>query len=93
MSYCRFLSADAYIFEHAGGFIECCGCSLTEPDDGEDVGFFHANTAREMLAHMDEHRANGDNIPEYAYDGIRQDNPDLDKQIEPYVSNRKKKDE
>lgn len=93
MSYCRFLGADAYIYEHAGGFIECCGCSLTDREDGEIFGFFRANTAREMLAHMDEHRAAGDYIPERAYDGIRADNPDLDKQIEPYVPNRKKKDE
>ena len=82
MSYCRFLGADAYIFENTGGFIECCGCTLNEPADGEVFGFFYANTAREMLAHMDEHRAAGDYIPEQAYDGIREDNPDLDKQIE-----------
>lgn len=82
MSYCRFLEADAYIYEHVGGFIECCGCSLTDPEDGEIFEFFHANTAREMLTHMDEHRAAGDYIPERAYDGIRADNPDLDKQIE-----------
>jgi hypothetical protein len=93
VSYCRFLGADAYIFESSGGWIECCGCSLAEIDDDEVFGFFHANTAREMLEHMDKHREAGDYIPERAYDGIKADNPDLDKQIEKYVPKRKTNDE
>jgi hypothetical protein len=28
MSFARFSNADVYIFEHAGGYIQCCGCSL-----------------------------------------------------------------
>lgn len=28
MSYCRFGSGDVYMYEHVGGFIECCTCSL-----------------------------------------------------------------
>lgn len=86
MSYCRFSSADAYIYEHVGGFIECCGCTLTNAESGEDVGFFHANTAREMLAHVAEHRAVGDYIPETVDVRIKEDNPNLDKQIEKYVT-------
>jgi hypothetical protein len=58
---------------------------LVEVGEDEVFGFFHANTAREMLEHMDKHREAGDYIPERAYDGIKADNPDLDKQIEKYV--------
>jgi hypothetical protein len=28
MSFARFSDSDVYIFEHAGGYIQCCGCSL-----------------------------------------------------------------
>lgn len=28
MSFERFSSSDVYIFEHVGGYIQCCGCSL-----------------------------------------------------------------
>ena len=84
MSYCRFSNADAYIYEHVGGFIECCGCFITEPEDGELVGFYRANTAREILAHIDEHIAAGDYIPQSAIERIKQEHPDLDKQIEKY---------
>lgn len=28
MSFARFSDSDVYIFEHVGGFIQCCGCSL-----------------------------------------------------------------
>lgn len=28
MSFARFSDSDVYIFEHAGGFIQCCACSL-----------------------------------------------------------------
>ena len=87
MSYCRFYDSDAYIYEHVGGFIECCGCFITEPEDGELVGFYRANTAREMLAHIDEHIAAGDYIPQSAIERIKADNPDLDRQIEKYDAN------
>lgn len=28
MSFARFSDTDIYIFEHAAGFIQCCGCTL-----------------------------------------------------------------
>jgi hypothetical protein len=87
MSYCRVSTADAYIYEHVGGFIECCGCSLINPEDGEIFAFYHANTAREMLSHIDQHIAKGDFIPQKAIDRIKEDHPDLDKQIEKYDAN------
>ena len=87
MSYCRFYNADAYIYEHVRGFIECCACFITEPEEGEVLSFYRANTAREILAHIDEHIAVGDYIPQSAIERIKADNPDLDKQIEKYDAN------
>lgn len=88
MSYARFGwdGSDVYIYEHVGGFIECCGCSLTKPEDPHEIfGFYHANTAREMLSHIDEHLAAGDTVPTDCIERIKQEHSDLDAQIQPYV--------
>jgi hypothetical protein len=55
--------------------IECCGCLLIPlDDDGYCTGRFPAFTAIEdAIAHLDEHRAHGDKVPDYAYDAIRED--------------------
>jgi hypothetical protein len=86
MSYARMNGFDSqvYIYHHYMGFIECCGCSLTEPEGSEDFGFFKANTAREILAHMDEHRAVGDLVPDRAYERIKEEYPNLDSAIEEF---------
>ena len=82
MSFERFFSSDVYIFEHAGGFIQCCGCQLTKVDEDEIFGF--ANLApREALAHLDLHEAAGDDIGA-ARLRIEKEYPDLDIAIEPY---------
>lgn len=57
MSYCRFGEADVYVFEHVGGFIVCCMCSLGEDD-------FHADTAAAMDDHLRAHVAAGDFVPD-----------------------------
>ena len=91
MSYCRFLEADAYIYLGVNG-LECCGCimapkekyptpyvdmfGITWEEYSLPVGPF--NTAREMLDHIAEHRAQGHDIPEYVDDAIKDDYPDLD---------------
>lgn len=77
--------SDVYVYEHYAGFIECCGCSLGEIEDGEEFAFVQLNTAREALEHLDAHRAAGDRVPEYAYEYIRKEHEDLDAQIQPYV--------
>ncbi len=88
MSYARMngVDSDVYIFEHAGGFIECCGCRLTAPEDYEDVGFARLSTAREALAHLEWHVREGDKVPERAFERIREEHSDLDAAIEPYVT-------
>lgn len=87
MSYARMSdSSDVYIFEHANGFIQCCGCSITEPEDYEIVGFANLNTAREALAHLDEHVALGHKVPQKAFERIRKEHENLDAQIEEYIT-------
>lgn len=87
MSYARMSDdSDVYIFSHAGGFIQCCGCSITEPEDYEDVGFANLKTAREALEHLDKHVALGHTIPDRAFKRIREEHEDLDAPIEPYVT-------
>lgn len=82
MSFERFLSSDVYVFEHAGGGIECCACNLNNVED-EDSWYFNVSTPRKMIKHLREHEAAGHDtgaaIPRImkAYDN-------LDIVIEPY---------
>jgi hypothetical protein len=84
MSFERFSSSDVYIYEHVGGFIECCGCVLATAEEGEIFGFTHLKTPREALTHLDAHEAAGDDIGG-ARRRIEKEYKDLDAPIEPYV--------
>lgn len=89
MSYARmgWDGSDVYVYHHANGWIECCGCSITEPDvEYEVLGFFRAYTARHMLEHLDLHIQRGDHVPDRCIERIRSDYPDLDYEIEVYVT-------
>lgn len=91
MSYCRFSGADAYIYLGTNG-LECCGCIMATREALEQpytdrLGITHEFyyepvgpfvTAREMLDHIAEHRAEGHDIPEYVDTAIKEDFPDLD---------------
>lgn len=86
MSYARFSdSSDVYIFEHSAGFIQCCGCNLTEPTTGEYVGFADLATPRLALQHLEAHIEAGDKVPQVAIDRIKEEFPDLDVEIPPYT--------
>jgi hypothetical protein len=84
MSFERFSTSDIYMFEHVGGFIECCACNITLPWDGELFGFARLATPREALEHLDQHEMNGDDIGG-ARNRIIKDYPDLDIEIQPFV--------
>ncbi len=86
MSFERFSSSDIYIYDHVGGFIECCGCSLAKDEDGGvfGFGFTRLETPREALAHLDAHEEAGDDIGG-ARRRIEKGYEDLDAPIEPYV--------
>ena len=93
MSFERFSSSDVYIFEHVGGFIQCCGCWLD--GDDEDSWFVELKTPREALAHLDRHDAAGHDIGG-AKRRIEKEYEDLDVEIQPYVmpeEQRKRLDE
>lgn len=84
LSFARFSNSDVYIFEHANGFIECCGCILTEPEPDEIVGFAKLTTPREAISHLEEHQDAGYNIGN-AINRIKDTYEDLDVTIEPYT--------
>ena len=86
MSFSRFGEADVYVFEHVGGYIQCCGCSLSEGEIGIDdnFGMYDADTPREMLAHLDRHEEAGDDV-DITRLRILKAYEDLDAPIEPYV--------
>lgn len=104
MSYCRFLEADAYIFQSYSG-LECCGCILAKPRklsqpykdmfgithsfEYEKVGPF--TTAQEMLDHIKTHREAGHDIPEYVDEKIKKDFPDLNASVVETEEERKER--
>lgn len=75
MSYCRFIEADAYIYDDIKYGIICCACSLMEVKEmsnaifGEferyfiNKNFIAGYDYDKMLAHISEHRAAEDFIP------------------------------
>jgi hypothetical protein len=74
MSYCRFIEADAYIYDDVRFGLYCMGCSLMPLKTEysvffeEDMTFHESFTAGydydKMLAHVAEHRVAGDYVPE-----------------------------
>ena len=88
MSYARFSGdSDVYVYEHYAGFIECCGCRFSPISEGEEYEVFpRFSTAREALTHLDWHVREGDMVPERAFLRIKEEHPDLDAPIEPYVT-------
>lgn len=91
MSFERFSSSDLYIYEHVGGFIECCGCSIAEPDEDGMFGFAKLATPREALAHLDAHEVAGDDIGG-ARRRIEKTYENLDAPIEPYVRSKEEEE-
>jgi hypothetical protein len=82
VSFERFWSSDVYIFEHVGGWIECCGCWF---GDWVSKPFPQFYTPREALTHLDVHENAGHDIGK-ARERIIEEYPDLDVKIEPYVT-------
>ena len=83
MSFERFYSSDIYMFEHVGGFIECCGCWFSGDWLETQVYFPQFKTPREALAHLDTHENAGHDIGN-ARNRIIKEYPDLDIEIQPY---------
>lgn len=81
MSYCRFGEADAYIYDDMGYALYCMACSLIPTTTAysrflkKDIiihkGFKAGYDYDAMLAHVAEHRAAGDYIPEHVDERLR----------------------
>ena len=82
MSFERFSTSDIYMFEHVGGWIECCGCWFGDSPD-EDY-FPQFKTPYEALLHLAVHEMAGHDIGN-ADRRIVKEYPDLHVQIQPYV--------
>lgn len=72
MSYCRWGSGDVYMFE-AENCIVCCACNM----DGKPGKIFNSSITfanRQLaLAHLYKHRKNGDCVPEYAVNRLKEE--------------------
>jgi len=74
MSYCRFIEADAYIYDDVYYGLYCCACSLMplrteystffKEDITMNESFVAGYDYDKMLAHVAKHREAGDYIPE-----------------------------
>ncbi len=66
MSFARFGAdgSDVYLFENAGGWLECCGCALPTHSS------YRTRDVAAFLAHLDEHRAAGHHVPAAASERV-----------------------
>ena len=61
MSYCRWgADSSVYVYEHVNGGWECCDCCRVP-------------TREAMLEHLLQHQRDGDMVPEYAIDSLREE--------------------
>ena len=66
MSYCRFLEADVYVFMHVGGYLQCCGCIISETEWGS----FDAYDTDTMIAHLKKHLSLKHHVPLRVFDEL-----------------------
>lgn len=77
MSYCRVNLngrvnehaewSDVYVFEHVGGWFECCGCIIKDPNRMKN---FVCDYRSSMLTHLFEHIKAGHEVPRHAFAGL-----------------------
>lgn len=71
MAFARFSDGDVYVYLNFDGLFECCACSLLGPV--LSGGCFLVETSAEMLAHLEGHRAAGDDVPQECLEELRAD--------------------
>ena len=67
MSYCRFGEADVYVYDSVQGWFECCACLLKS----EFLVSFTTKTRSRMIAHLEEHIAEGHIVPTYVIERLQ----------------------
>jgi hypothetical protein len=73
MSYARFDDySDVYMYHHYMGFIECCGCWISDeiPEGYEDVPACRLETPRRAIRHLMEHISRGYKVSDMVFDRI-----------------------
>lgn len=81
MSYCRWSDGDVYLYPtefataEAPSKIECCGCWL------EDIGCVTLTGHAAAIAHLEQHRAAGHEVPEYAFERLRFEHANGDRPV------------
>jgi len=67
MSYCRMSEGDVYMYPHIYGYIDCCGCRLSNQTDT----IFYTRT--DAIKHLELHIANGDIVPYRAIKRLKEE--------------------
>lgn len=84
MSYCRFLEADAYIYDDVSLGIICCSCLLLDEGEMEYSPLFKMDLPKmnhfvagydydKILDHIKDHRDNGHYIPLYVDERLKEE--------------------
>ncbi|MET0601384.1 MAG: hypothetical protein ABW167_05285 [Baekduia sp.] len=72
VSYARFAEdCNVYVFI-SNDALECCSCWL------QGRGTYRATSTAEMIVHLDKHRRAGHLVPDWTYDGLREDQGEND---------------
>ena len=81
MSYARFgwEGSDVYVFLSVDGCLECCACSLNPESECFD-------STDAMLAHLREHVAAGDTVPEHTFARLEENREENDAHIRESVA-------
>ena len=59
--------SDVYVYEYCSGGIACQWCQLYGTK-----GTWFAKDAEEMIGHLEDHRAEGDTVPDSAFEQLRE---------------------
>lgn len=79
MSFARFSDGDVYVYLNTDGLFECCACTLSLSGQ-PPTGWCHlVETSAEMLAHLEAHRAVGDDVPDECLEELRADAEENDR--------------
>ena len=69
MSFARLTNdSEVYVYQDAEGGYTCCFCRLNPHAEQ-----FNVPTAKLMVTHLEEHRAAGHKVPEYALESLREE--------------------
>jgi hypothetical protein len=78
MSYCRMNRFDSDVYMYPGGsderdFIVCCGCRILTIDENNYPSERVFYTRSAAIKHLEKHQEEGDNVPHYAFERLREE--------------------